>query len=234
MSSAFNATIQIAGVRSVGEATMLEELGVDLIGFPLRLGYHSPDITERDARTIIAHMKEPRRAVLITYVTDAREILTFTKEIGVSTVQLHADVSPGELQRLKELAPTLSIIKSLIVRPECVEPDHPIYTLAKELEPWVDAFITDTYDPTSGATGATGRPHDWRVSARIARLVRKPLIVAGGLTPANVYDAICEIRPAAVDAHTGVEDSTGAKCAHLVARFVAEARRGFAATGLNR
>ena len=234
MSSPFEATIQIAGVRSLDEAIMLEGLGVDLIGFPLRLGHHSPDITEIDAQGIIANMNEPRRAVLITYVTDAREILAFTRKIGVSTVQLHADVSPRELHKLKELAPDLTIIKSLIVRPECADPNHQIYLLAKELESWVDAFITDTYDPTSGATGATGLRHDWNVSARLAQLIRKPLIVAGGLTPFNVYDAICAVRPAAVDAHTGVEDASGNKCPRLVAQFVAEAHRGFAAIGRKR
>ena len=229
MPSVFDSTVQIAGVRSLEEATMLGQRGADFIGFPLRLGYHSPDISERDAREIIAHMNDPRRAVLITYLTDAHEILAFTQEIGVSFVQLHAEVCPSELAKLKELAPNLVVIKSLIVRPECIEATHPIYTLAKELEPWVDAFITDTFDPTTGATGATGRRHDWSVSARIARLVSKPLILAGGLTPSNVFDAICTVRPAAVDAHTGVEDSFGNKSPELVARFVAEARRGFAA-----
>jgi phosphoribosylanthranilate isomerase len=234
MSLAFEATIQIAGIRSLEEATMLEAVGVDLIGFPLRLNYHSPDITEGETQKIIAQMENPRRAVLITYVTDAREIVAFARETGVSTVQLHAEVSPRELHKLKGLAPHLTIIKSLIVRPECADPNHHIYSLAKELESWVDAFITDTYDPTSGATGATGLRHDWSVSARIAKLVRKPLIVAGGLTPFNVYDAICAVRPAAVDAHTGVEEASGNKCPRLVAQFVAEAHRGFAAIGRKR
>lgn len=208
---------------------MVAQRGADFIGFPLRLGYHSPDVSERDAREIIARMNEPRRAVLITYLTDAHEIVSFTQDIGVSIVQLHAEVSPIELAKLKEIAPSLTIIKSLIVRPECIEANHPIYPLAKELEPWVDAFITDTFDPATGATGATGRLHDWSVSARIARLVNKPLILAGGLNPANVFNAICTVRPAAVDAHTGVEDSVGNKSPDLVARFVSEARRGFAA-----
>jgi phosphoribosylanthranilate isomerase len=229
MLSGFEASIQIAGIRSLDEATMLEQRGVDFIGFPLRLGYHSPDISERTAREIIAHMNEPRRAVLITYITDAQEILAFTREIGVSSVQLHADISVQQLRTLKELAPDLTIIKSLIVRPECAESTHPIYALSQELEPWVDAFITDSFDPSTGATGATGLRHDWAVSARIVKLVQKPLILAGGLNASNVFDAICAVRPAAVDAHTGVENSLGNKCSDLVLRFVSEARRGFAA-----
>lgn len=224
----FESTVQIAGVASTSEAQMLEELGADWIGFPLRLGYHTPDTTEEVARDIIATLKTPRRAVLITYLTEAGEIAKFANYLGVSTVQLHADITPAETSKLKLVAPQLSLIKSLIVRPECSDPAHPIYALAKEFESSVDAFITDTFDPKTGATGATGLRHDWSVSARISRQIRKPLILAGGLNPTNVYQAIREVQPSAVDAHTGVEDSSGRKSQSLVARFIAEARRAFA------
>lgn len=223
----FQSTVQIAGARSRQEARMLEELGTDLIGFPLRLGYHTPDTTEREAKEIIDSLKLPSRAVLITYLTDAVEIKQFASYLGVGTVQLHADITPIEVSRLKTIAPDLAIIKSLIVRPECSDPAHPLYDLAQEFDPSVDAFITDTYDPKTGATGATGLRHDWSVSARIAKLIKKPLILAGGLNPDNVFDAIVEVHPAAVDAHTGVEDSEGAKSPSLVARFIGEAKRAF-------
>ena len=223
----FESSVQIAGVISADEARMLEELGTDLIGLPLRLGYHIPDTSEQEAKEIIATLKAPSRAVLITYLTDALEIEKFASYLGVSTVQLHADITPAEVSRLKTLAPSLSVIKSLIVRPECSDPAHPLYDLAREFDPNVDAFITDTFDPKTGATGATGLRHDWSVSARIARLITKPLILAGGLNPSNVYDAIIEVRPAAVDAHTGVEDLKGTKSPSLVTRFISEARRAF-------
>jgi len=226
----FDSTVQIAGAVSASEAKMLEDLGADLIGFPLRLGYHRPDTTEEAAKEIIAGLKTPSRAVLITYLTEAREIEKFARYLGVSTVQLHADITPAETAKLKGIAPNLAIIKSLIVRPECSDARHPIYAIAQDFEPSVDAFITDSFDPKTGATGATGLRHDWSVSARIAKLVKKPLILAGGLNPSNVYEAINEVKPAAVDAHTGVEDASGAKCASLVARFIAEARRAFASS----
>ena len=223
----FESTVQIAGVTSPDEARMLEELGTDLIGFPLRLGYHAPDTSEAVAREIIGSLKIPSRAVLITYLTDALEIRQFASCLGVSKVQLHAEITPAEICRLKFIAPSLSIIKSLIVRPECSDSAHPLYDLAQEFDPYVDAFITDTFDPKTGATGATGLRHDWSVSARIAKLIKKPLILAGGLKPDNVYDAIMEVRPASVDAHTGVEDVNGAKSPSLVTSFISEARRAF-------
>lgn len=228
----FIGAVQIAGVASADEASMQEDVGVDLIGFPLRLGYHTPDTTEAEARDIISNLKAPDRAVLIAYLTEASEIEGLARYLGVSTVQLHADISREELIQLREKAPSLSVIKSLIVRPECSNPDHPLYANAQEVEPLVDAFITDTFDPKTGAMGATGIPHDWSVSARVARLVSKPLILAGGLNPSNVYEAIVRVRPAAVDAHTGVEEASGAKSRSLTARFLSEARRAFAHLGI--
>ena len=69
MHSMVQSTIQIAGVKDLAEAQLLENLGVDFIGFPLRLGYHKPDISEDMAKTIVGSMRTPQRAVLITLDT---------------------------------------------------------------------------------------------------------------------------------------------------------------------
>ena len=89
-------------------------------------------------------------------------------------------------------------------------------------------FITDTFDPATGASGATGKTHDWTVSRKLVELSPKPVILAGGLNPSNVYEAIRIVRPAGVDVHTGVEDSSGRKSRSLIEAFVNEAARGFA------
>jgi phosphoribosylanthranilate isomerase len=91
----------------------------------------------------------------------------------------------------------------------------------------VDAYITDTFDPETGASGATGKTHDWRVSRRVVGQSPRPVILAGGLTPANVRDAILAVRPAGVDAHTGLEDASGRKSGEKVKKFVGGAREAF-------
>jgi phosphoribosylanthranilate isomerase len=93
--------------------------------------------------------------------------------------------------------------------------------------PFVDAFITDTYDPITGRSGATGKTHDWGVSRRLVDLSPKPVILAGGLTPENVRAAVLSVRPAGVDVHTGVEGPEGRKALARVEHFVAEARAAF-------
>jgi phosphoribosylanthranilate isomerase len=92
---------------------------------------------------------------------------------------------------------------------------------------YVDAYITDTFDPPTGASGATGKNHDWRVSRQLVRQSPRPVILAGGLNPGNVRDAILAVRPAGVDAHTGLEDVSGRKSEERVRKFVSEAQEAF-------
>jgi phosphoribosylanthranilate isomerase len=87
----------------------------------------------------------------------------------------------------------------------------PFEAKVSKLSPFVDAFITDTFDPRTGASGATGKTHDWRVSRRLVEISARPVILAGSLTPENVTRAILEVRRAGVDSHTDVEDSRGRK-----------------------
>ncbi len=70
----------------------------------------------------------------------------------------------------------------------------------------MDAYITDTYDPVTKASGATGKTHNWEISKNLVELSAKPVILAGGLNPENVYDAILKVKPAGVDVHTGIEN----------------------------
>jgi len=157
--------IQIAGVLDLDEACMLARLGVDAIGLPLRLAVHPEDVTEAEAAHIVRELGGAARTVLITYLTDPGEISDFCDDLGVTNVQLHADVPPAALAELKARRPDIYVIKSLIVPPA---PDagqmERLENQVRALTPHCDAFLTDSFDPVSGATGATGKTHDWSVS----------------------------------------------------------------------
>jgi len=216
--------IQIAGVIDAPEAEMLQQCGVRYLGFPLRLPVHREDLTEEEAATIIKSAP-PVFGVLITYIHQASEIAALCHALGARIVQLHGDIGRDEVKRLKTLAPSLTVIKSLVVG---MRDDKALEAMARELSPLVDAFITDTFDPKTGASGATGKTHDWRVSRRLVEAVDRPVILAGGLTPENVKRAILEVRPAGVDSHTGVEDSSGRKSRDKICKFLSEAQEAFA------
>jgi phosphoribosylanthranilate isomerase len=217
--------IQIAGVIDKEEAIMLMSAGVDYLGFPLRLPVNKEDLTEDEAVEVIKIITPPHRAVLITYLDNAEEIIAFREKLNVNIVQLHGRISKEELAKTKLLCPKLEIFKSLVV----AENNYAeLENMVKALSPWIDAFITDTFDPTTGAEGATGKTHDWGISKKLVEISLKPVIIAGGLNPPNVKNAILKIRPAGVDVHTGVESKEGRKNYELVKKFVEESKEGFA------
>jgi phosphoribosylanthranilate isomerase len=218
--------IQVAGIIDYAEAAMLQECGIRYLGFPLRLPVNREDLTEVEAAAIIRSLRPPARGVLITYLDEAEAIAEFCRALGVRNVQLHGDISQAELARLRRSDPSLTIVKSLVIG------RHPIPVLERavaQLGPYVDAFLTDTYSPETGASGATGRTHDWAVSRRLVELSPRPVVLAGGLTPANVGQAMVAVRPAGVDVHTGVEDASGRKSREKVLDFMAEVMAGFQA-----
>ena len=135
----------------------------------------------------------------------------------------------GELKKLKDIDPDLSLVKSLVIGLHTIET---LESMVGEMSAFVDGFITDTYDPLIQAAGATGRTHDWNISKRLVRLSERPVILAGGLTPDNVKTAILHVKPAGVDVHTGVEDASGRKNREKVVKFVAEANAGFQCMGI--
>jgi phosphoribosylanthranilate isomerase len=216
--------IQVAGIRDRAEADLVQECGVRHLGFPLRLPVNREDLTEPEAAAIIQSLRPPARGVLITYLDEAEAIAGFCHALGATMVQLHGDISAAELARLRQLEPGLTIIKSLVVG---LHPMAELERLVSELGPLVDGFLTDTYAPETGAAGATGRTHDWALSRRLVELSPRPVILAGGLTPANVRQAIAVVRPAGVDVHTGVEDASGRKDRAKLLAFVAEASAAF-------
>jgi phosphoribosylanthranilate isomerase len=216
--------VQIAGIRSKEEAKMLLDCGVDWLGFPLRLELHSEDMPAEEVGKIIASLGIRDRAVLITYLQDAAEITGLTAQLGCRRVQLHGDISAGETSRLKTGSRELYLIKALVIKPGNL---GELLGTVWEFEPHIDAFITDTWDPQTGARGATGKTHDWDTSRRIAGSASRPVILAGGLNPDNVGQAIRKVGPAGVDAHTGVETPGGMKDPSLAKAFVEESRRAF-------
>jgi len=217
--------IQIAGVIDKEEAKMLMDAGTDYLGFPLRLPVNKEDLTEDEAVEIIKTIKPPHSSVLITYLSIAGEIIAFCDLLNVKIVQLHGKIAKEELAKIKNRRPDIEIIKSLVVAKDNYDL---LIDMVGSLSPYVDAFITDTFDPVTGAEGATGKTHDWSVSKKIVEISLKPVIIAGGLNPSNVKDAILEINPAGVDVHTGVEDKKGRKDFKMVKSFIEEARKGFA------
>jgi phosphoribosylanthranilate isomerase len=222
MTAAHVVRVQIAGISTLEDALAVERAGADAIGFTLGLpdGPHN-GLDAHRARAIIRALPPLVTPVLITYYTTAAAVVPLCRFLGLSTVQLHARPDPAEVAAIRAALPGIKVILAVSVTGEEAVAE------ALALAPHADALILDSYDPATGRRGATGRTHDWSISRRIAERVPVPVMLAGGLTPDNVAEAIRQVRPWAVDTHTGVERPDGSTDHERVRAFVRAARRAF-------
>jgi phosphoribosylanthranilate isomerase len=211
--------VQIAGISSLDDALDAERAGADALGFTVRLptGVHD-GLTEAMARGIIAALPPFVTSVAITYLDSARAAVDLCRYLGVGALQLHGPFPTQELPLIRAALPHLKLIRAVhVTGPEA-------FAQARALERRVDALILDTYDPTTGRHGATGKTHDWSISRQIVAQVRVPVILAGGLTPDNVASAIRAVQPWSVDVHTGVERGDGTRDPVALRAFIAQAK----------
>lgn len=148
--------VQVAGIRTVDEARMVLDAGADLLGFPLRLDHHAPDVREAEAAAIIAEAECAAHAVCITYETDPRELCELVARLGVRGLQLHGRMDVAQVAAVRRaLGEGVWLARSVVVGRDVVDADA-----VRAVLPYVDALLTDTYDSNTGASGATGRTHD--------------------------------------------------------------------------
>lgn len=211
--------VQIAGISTLEDAFAVERAGADAIGFTLGLptGPHN-GLDERGAAAIIRALPPLVVPVLITYLVTAAEAVPLCRALGVTTVQLHTRADPPEIAAMRAAIPGLKVILAVNVT-GAGSVAEAVATAAH-----ADALILDTYDPATGRHGATGRTHDWAISRRIVETVPVPVMLAGGLRPENVAEAIRQVHPWAVDTHTGVERPDGSTGHDRVRAFIAAVR----------
>jgi len=136
---------------------------------------------------------------------------------------------------LKETFPEVGIIRSIPIPKKGAAPDFPFLEIAEVLQASSDFFLTDTWlgkEPVEGYIGITGETADWEMVQSLVRQSKIPVILAGGLSPDNVYDSIMEVLPSGADSCTQtnmvVEEGDPIrfqKDFQKVEKFVKEARR---------
>ena len=196
--------VKICGVRSVEEAEAALEAGADALGFnfwPPSPRYVSP----RAASEIINHLSPVVSTVGVFVNEEANRIIDIASEVGLTAVQLHGDESPEFCERLGSIK-TIKAIR--------VGQDFDLSVI--ERYP-VSMVLLDS--DISGSYGGTGQRFDWRIAIEAKRLAR--IILAGGLTTDNVWEAITHVRPAAIDVCSGVEAEPGRKDLDKLRRFMA-------------
>jgi phosphoribosylanthranilate isomerase len=202
--------IKICGITNTEDADIAVRAGADALGFVMYR--KSPRWVEPTvARSIIAGLPPFVLAVGVFVNEDAERVRALTDECGFALAQLHGDESAMYCQNLGRPALKALRLKDRATLLALAE----FRGRANVRGVLIDAFSDQAY-------GGTGQPVDWTVAQEAARST--PIILAGGLNPANVADAIRMVRPYGVDVSSGVEQSPGKKDPDKVQAFIEAAR----------
>jgi phosphoribosylanthranilate isomerase len=197
--------IKMCGITRLSDALAASEAGVDALGFVFA---ESPRRIDAERARVIIRDLPPHVMRFGVFVDQTpAEISRVIAVAEIDRVQLHGFEEP----MVRELAGT-RVVKAFRARDESV---------LEEIHVWAtDFFILDTW--RLDRAGGTGRTFDWSIAERARELGR--LVLAGGLTPDNVTDAILAVRPFGVDVSSGIEIGPGEKDLALVRRFVDRVR----------
>lgn len=211
--------IKICGVKRVEDAIAIANAGSDALG--LNFYARSPRCATEEEAAAIAEATRDRLLLVGVFVNETPErIAQLAKIASLGAIQLHGDEPPGLLGDLPE---SLQIIRAVRMGEAGLAETQCYLERCEALGRRPDAMLVDA--AAGAAYGGTGKKVDWsRLVAERPRLGGLPLILAGGLGPENVAEAIAAVHPDGVDTASGVESAPGEKDTHLVTAFVRTAR----------
>lgn len=213
--------IQIYAFTDIETALAAVELGVDHIGFVAgKYDVVHGELDFADARRLADALAGRAMRVALTMAIDADEILRMVDAVQPDIVHISTDIDdlgPEVMANLRSRLPaSVRLMKALPVD------DESSIAAARRFEPVSDLLLLDTKVYGLPGIGASGRTHDWSISRRIVQSVRIPVILAGGLSPENVAEAIAAVRPWGVDSNTATNtpDSPVIKDVSRIRAFV--------------
>ncbi|MGH8638253.1 MAG: phosphoribosylanthranilate isomerase [Burkholderiales bacterium] len=199
--------VKICGIRRPEDAQLAVELGAHALGFVF--WPNSPRAVTAEQARIVIDRVPPFVAAVGVFVNQApADVLDTARRAGLTAIQLHGDEEASAYAGCG-----WRVIKALPVGKD--------FTLsAVEDVPAEMTVLLDAHDPVR--RGGTGRAIEWSVAATAARV--RPIVLSGGLTPANVRTAIDAVQPFAVDVSSGVESAPGVKDETKMRAFFAALR----------
>jgi phosphoribosylanthranilate isomerase len=198
--------VKICGITNPDDATAAVDAGTDAVGFVFHKG--SPRCVQPDVvRRIVASLPPFVLPVGVFVNEDSKIVRDLMDGCGLAVAQLHGDETAAYCEQLGR--PVWKAVR--------LKDAGSFLGLAEyKGRAGVRGLLIDAY--AASAYGGTGLCVDWTLAAEAARSA--PVIVAGGLTPENVREAILKVQPYGVDVSSGVEASPGKKDPHKVAAFI--------------
>lgn len=189
--------VKICGLTNLIDAHTAVECGASALGFVMG-GKVLPVEIEPHAQTVKEIIKTIPPSVdtfIVTHLLNPEDIAELAEYVRSSGIQVSEDIGVERLKKVRELTKRL-IIKTVVVK------DQSSIDRLKEYEPYCDFILLDSH--VAGYTGGTGHTSDWQVCKSMVEAAKKPVYLAGGLTPDNLIDGIRQVSPAGVDVSTGV------------------------------
>ena len=233
--------VKICGVRREEDALLAASAGADAVGVIQVEGTKRFVSLERAKRIFDALPPFVTKVAVVAFdaLSEAKmlERVRAFERIGADCLQLHGNESIETVERLRAET-SLKIIKKVGVpslppleEKHMRELTREVLRAARAYERVADAILLDSVphkgkakgeggESQESVQGGTGVKHDWSISKSVVAALRKPVILAGGLNPENVSEAVREVRPFAVDVSSGVENASGWKDEAKVRKFV--------------
>ena len=214
--------VQVYGITTTEDAAEVDRLRPDSVGVVLDEGVPTWDSVDADTARAIVTAVPHVRVVALSLSTDPDRILATFKTIGPDIVHLARAnaIDDATLQRIRaRIEPAQLMLTVPVDGPDAID-------VARRLSEVGDCLLLDTKHPYTGVVGASGHTHDWSVSADIVNTLDIPVVLAGGLGPENVRDAISAVRPFGVDSETrtSLESDRRRKDIAKVESFISLAR----------
>lgn len=213
--------IKVCGIRDVNIARVAALAGADAIG----LNFHPPSprhVDEEAARQIVAALPSHVESIGVFVNRTADDVVRIAKTVGLTGVQLHGDESPDLVAEIAHRVSPRFLIRAFRVDESGLDDVAREMDALRSLQVELFAALVDAR--VAGTYGGSGVTAPWHVLRRDWQCEWPPLVLAGGLTPENVADAVAEVGPWGVDVAGGVESSPGVKDAARIQTFLERAR----------
>ncbi|WP_435068436.1 phosphoribosylanthranilate isomerase [Haloplanus sp. C73] len=208
---------KICGVTSETDLQAVADAGADAVGIITEVSVDTPrEVAPERAANLVAAAPPFLSTVLVAMPDTATRAVELAGAVAPDAIQLHGEFDDADIRYIRREARA-----DVITAVDAGDPER-----VRRYDGVADALLLDS--TTESGAGGTGETHDWHAARALVEDLSTPVVLAGGLTPGNVAEAVETVDPYAVDVSSGVEQTGGEKDHDAVAAFVRNAAEVFA------
>jgi phosphoribosylanthranilate isomerase len=209
--------VKICGITNKTDLHSAVNAGADAVGFIVGVESSPRNLSFKEAKNLICKVPLFVNSVVVAVPENTDKVRDICNILHPNAVQIHGNMSSFDLLFVKEEFPNLRLIRAIKAEPKNAK------KRALDAVKNFDAVLLDSY--ARGKHGGTGVIHNWELSVKIKQVIHPiPMILAGGLNPENISDAISYVQPYAVDVSSGVENHPGIKDRIKIRTFIKRAK----------